>query len=58
MSSFFGHHAVDVERKAIATKVCSKVFARLLDADRGVELYVLEPGECSSCEVVSIGQNR
>ena len=56
MSSFLVHHAVDVEHEAVATKVCSKLFARLLDADRGVELYVLEPGECSSCESVSMDQ--
>ena len=56
VSSFFSHHAVDVECKSIATKVCSKVFVGLLDADRRVELYVLESSECGSCEVVSIDQ--
>ena len=56
VSSFFSHHAVDVECKTIATKVCSKVFVGLLDTDRRVELYVLEPGECGSCELVSIDQ--
>ena len=56
MPSFFSHHAVDVEYKAIATKVCSEVFARLFDADRRVKLYVFEPSKCSPCEMVSIDQ--
>ena len=54
VSPFFSHHAVDVESEAVATKVCSQVFVRFLDADRGVELDVLESGECGSCELVSI----